>query len=133
MDILRNGDVTGFDDAEVIDSGTKEYGEGMANMNILGTEYALEVNPDLEANFDGLCHTVLKKIEIKPVDKMLEGKATDEERQARYKEVLRHESIHALFTESGLDAYSDDEILVDWIASQFPKMVKLFNELDCMG
>ena len=128
--MIRSGDITGFDDAEVLD--TKENRE-MANVNILGTEYDLVVRADLDSTVDGLCHTVKKIIELKPVDKMLEGDATEDERTKRFKEVMRHEMIHALFTESGLDSYSNDEVLVDWIASQFPKIVELFTANDCMG
>ncbi len=105
----------------------------MANINILGTKYGFEITDNLDSTVDGLCHTVKKLIEIKPVDKMLEGEATEDERKARFNEVIRHEAMHAFFTESGLDGYSNDEVLVDWIASQFPKIVQLFNELDCMG
>lgn len=49
------------------------------------------------------------------------------------KEVLRHEIIHAFLWESGLDVCSPDqwacnEEMVDWIAMQFPKMVKAMKE-----
>lgn len=36
------------------------------------------------------------------------------------------------FNECGLDDYSYDEELVSWIAAQFPKMLKVFQELDCI-
>lgn len=45
------------------------------------------------------------------------------------KKVARHEIVHAFFSESGLDTnYSEDELLVDWIALQFPKMLKVMKE-----
>lgn len=36
--------------------------------------------------------------------------------------------------ESGLDTetFANDEEVVDWIAIQFPKMLKAFQELDCL-
>lgn len=53
---------------------------------------------------------------------------SDAIKQRRYNEVVRHEAIHAFFHESGLDGYSADEQLVDWLAMQFPKMYRLFKE-----
>ena len=47
------------------------------------------------------------------------------------KKVLRHEIIHAFFNESGLMENSDyarNEELIDWIACQIPRMVKLMEE-----
>ena len=53
-----------------------------------------------------------------------------------YKEgikVIRHELVHAFIFESGLCeccSWADNEELVDWIARQFPKMNKVFSELN---
>jgi hypothetical protein len=59
----------------------------------------------------------------------------------REKETLRHEIIHAFFNESGLKwnavcvekAWVKNEEMIDWIAIQFPKILKVFIELDCVG
>ncbi len=59
---------------------------------------------------------------------------------ARYqKEVIRHEIIHAFLIESGLDnnwqhaeMYGHDETMVDWIAIQFPKIQRAFEEAGCI-
>ena len=51
------------------------------------------------------------------------------------KKVLRHEIIHAFMHESGLgenSTYARDEELVDWIAFQFSKMLKAFEETNCI-
>ena len=51
------------------------------------------------------------------------------------KQVIRHEIIHAFVFESGLDTCSDwakNEEMVDWIAIQFPKLLKAFKEADCL-
>ncbi len=51
------------------------------------------------------------------------------------KQTLRHEIIHAFFAESGLHSdsdYAENEELVDWIAIQFPKMLKVFQEVDAL-
>lgn len=47
----------------------------------------------------------------------------------RYNEVLRHEIIHAMFYESGLMEYCDNEELVNYIAMQTPKLFDIFNSL----
>lgn len=46
--------------------------------------------------------------------------------------MLRHELIHAFFCEAGLDDYSSNEQLVDWIAIQSPKIFKIFQELEIL-
>jgi hypothetical protein len=53
------------------------------------------------------------------------------------KKNTRHEIIHAFLFESGLNmdsrsssAWATNEEMVDWMAIQFPKMNKLFQELD---
>lgn len=51
------------------------------------------------------------------------------------KKVLRHEIIHAFFGESGLRScseYAEDEELVDWIAIQFPKILKAFEQVGAL-
>ena len=57
---------------------------------------------------------------------------TKEEKERCYKESLSHECIHAYFRESGLYSYMSDEVLVDWIATQFPKMAQALKELDVL-
>ena len=57
------------------------------------------------------------------------------------KETIRHEIIHAFLNESGLGwnslhverAWAKNEEMVDWIAIQFPKILKVFVELGCEG
>ena len=46
--------------------------------------------------------------------------------------VKRHEIIHAFLHESGLRKWSDDELLVEWLAIQFPKMLSAFQKVDCV-
>lgn len=55
------------------------------------------------------------------------------------KNVIRHEIIHAFLIESGLDGnwqhceqFGHDETMVDWIAIQFPKMIKVFKTAGCL-
>ena len=55
------------------------------------------------------------------------------------KTVIRHEIIHAFLYESGLEGNTNDsenwaqnEEMVDWIAIQFPKILKVFKLLDVL-
>lgn len=104
--------------------------ETKQKINILGTEYLAIVDDDecIKLNADGLCRFYDKKIIIRSIDKLLVDGASEEEKRIRMQEVVRHEIIHAFFSESGLDDYSDNEQLVSWLAIQFPKMLKVFQE-----
>lgn len=102
-------------------------------VSILGTEYEIitqteEDNPKLlEAN--GLCEMYSKKIVLRD---MKEEPDSFENLDAYKRKVLRHEVIHAFFAESGLrnnSDYAQCEELVDWIAIQFPKIARVFDEL----
>lgn len=47
--------------------------------------------------------------------------------------IKRHEIVHAFLYESGLDCNTDwatNEEMVDWFAIQFPKLQKIYKELD---
>ena len=47
------------------------------------------------------------------------------EQKAKVHHTFRHEIVHALFIQSGLDyTYGDDECLVDFLAVQIPKIKK---------
>lgn len=99
-------------------------------INILGSEYSIVTNPDF-IEHDGECEFYSRSIELRPCEKMLED-ATVEAKRKRYREVARHEIIHAFLFESGLDEYARNEQLVDWIAMQFPKLNKVFSELEIL-
>lgn len=105
----------------------------MKKVNVLGTEYTIKNDDSIVSQgVDGLCKSYNKEITIRSKDNMLCPDDSEEIKELRYKEVLRHELIHAFFDESGLDDYSNNEQLVEWIASQFPKMMKAFKETDCL-
>lgn len=102
-------------------------------MKILGQEYEVVQDESLKyTDVDGLCLKYSKQIKIRPMQNMLDDSDDEAEKRKRYNEVLRHEAIHAFFSESGLDCYSNNEELVDWIANQFPKMYETFKEHDCL-
>ena len=55
------------------------------------------------------------------------------------KQGIRHEIIHAFLYESGLEGNTNDsenwaqnEEMVDWIAIQFPKILKVFKSLNVL-
>lgn len=102
-------------------------------VNILGTEYSVITDNSLEkTGLDGMCKEYDKAITIRSVETLLCEEDSTETKKRRYDQVLRHELIHAFFCEAGLDDYSSNEQLVDWIAIQFPKMLKIFQELDIL-
>lgn len=52
---------------------------------------------------------------------------------------MRHEIVHAYLFESGLtecsgavNSWAINEEMVDWIASQFPKMKRTMEALNCL-
>ena len=108
-------------------------------INVLGTEYtieerAVEEDADLE-KFDGYCDKSVKLI-------VISKKAPDcnlGDFEWYRKKILRHEIIHAFLFESGLhenfehaNRFGHDETMVDWIAVQFPKLQKAFEEAGCL-
>lgn len=102
-------------------------------VDVLGTEYELTLVPASELReFDGLCRTYGKTIQVRFSEDMLDENDTPEEKAARYKETLRHEIVHAFLFESGREDLCGDEQLVDWIAKQFPKMMKVFKDMDAL-
>lgn len=105
-------------------------------ISILGTEYDIDkrrVEDDiLLESRDGYCDNTTKSI-ITCILRPELGSSVDVESET--KRLLRHEIIHAFMYESGLDENSKwgtDEELVDWIAIQFPKIFKVFQEVGCI-
>lgn len=108
-------------------------------INILGTEYEILVqseneNQKLKEN-DGLCEQYSKQIILNDC-KYTENEVMRVENFEEYKKkVARHEIFHAFFGESGLRSHSDfaeNEVLIDWLAIQSPKIFKVFRELDIL-
>ena len=110
----------------------------MKSVNILGTDYKIEIrnkkDDKLLEKCDGYCDytTHLIVVTSEPEDNELQ------DFKSYQKKVLRHELVHAFLSESGLscnfkhDEWGQDETMVDWIAIQFPKMLQVFQELDCL-
>lgn len=101
-------------------------------VNILGTEYEIikdateEKYPKLK-NCDGYTDFSVKKIVVSKFEK---DDMSIEDLESYSKKVLRHELVHAFMYESGLDGespYARNEELIDWIAIQFKKILKAFE------
>lgn len=114
-------------------------------VDILGTRYSIEIHKVSkdeymkEHNLDGYCSSVLPKIVLADF-KELYPDWSDEERDAYFKQVLRHECTHAFLNSSGMQecghqyagSWAKNEEMVDWIAIQFPKMLEAFKWLECL-
>ena len=105
-------------------------------VDILGTEYKIEYiaekdDPRLETSNGYFDHSTKRIVVGRPErEEMSIG-----DLEVFTKKVLRHEIIHAFLYESGLwensnniDAWGMNEEMTDWIAMQFPKMLKAFKE-----
>lgn len=93
-------------------------------VDILGTKYTVKEDRSLrETDADGLCKCYSKEILYRALNDLLCSDDSVELKDNRRREVIRHEIIHAFFFESGLVNYSEDELLVDWLAKQFPKIL----------
>lgn len=92
-------------------------------VNILGQDYIVKYEntrtDEALKNADGECRWYKKEIII---DDELEPKEHKEY-------VIRHEILHAFLAESGLRRYREDEDIINWIAWNFKKIQKVFDEL----
>lgn len=94
-------------------------------IDILGTKYDVQVEEQMKnTSSDGVCKLYDKTIRYRAVLDMLNAEDGFNAKETRYEEVIRHEIVHAFFYEAGLHNYCSNEELVDWLAIQFPKMVK---------
>lgn len=99
------------------------------NVNVLGTPYKCLVGGraelmNLDRDFQGLCKVYSKEIwicdEIEDFEDF--GESRSHIKSKAIEEVLTHELAHAFLFESGLSDYSNDEILVQWIAINIKKL-----------
>lgn len=117
----------------------------MKTVNILGTEYKVfdetqEENGKLE-NREAYCDPSVKEIHCVSIPHGAEDKDSAMVNLAEVKkQTLRHEIVHAFFYESGLhicavvidDSWATNEEMVDWIAIQFPKILKAYEEVGAL-
>lgn len=108
----------------------------MKKINVLGTKYTVKeandrTDPKLK-ECDGYCDDTIK---LCVVDDMKETSLMSKSDLDLYKKkVIRHELIHAFLFESGLanNSWAANEEMVDWIAYQFPKLKKAFEEINAL-
>lgn len=113
-------------------------------VSILGTEYKIIRKDYLdEPEFErkslcGYCSYCDKTICVCNFSTMPGWQhETEENCKSAENETLRHEVIHAFLNESGLQdstnivdcGWSKNEEMIDWLAIQFPKIAKVFEEL----
>lgn len=110
-------------------------------VNVLGTEYTIIHKKESEdktlKGIDGYCDSSTKTIVLLEIE---EDDMSKKDLITYQKSVLRHELIHAFLSESGLGScagqvqgsWADNEEMVDWIAIQFPKMIKAFEEVGAL-
>lgn len=103
-------------------------------VNILGTEYVIEEKELKDADCDGYCDYTNHTIVIRSDNFNNVGDFKNLQNKQ-----LRHEIIHAFFSESGLQSnfehlqqFGHEETTVDWFAIQSPKIFKVFQKLDIM-
>lgn len=116
-------------------------------VNILGTEYRIEVRKRSEDEFmrerncDAYCSHFGKFIVIADLtEKEFFSDYEQIEIDEYRRQLLRHEIVHAFLNESGLSAsastpagsWAKHEEMVDWIAIQFPKIMKAFQEVGAL-
>lgn len=106
-------------------------------VNILGTDYVVEFvdNSDKDPKMSGAGYAELYSKKIRVLNPEIETD-TVENVESYKKTVLRHEIVHAFLHESGISGNAEwgsyNEELVDWIALQFPKMLKVFKDVNAL-
>ena len=102
------------------------------HIDILGTPYNIKFATSKEyskfdiRDADGLAELYSKEIYIRTG---YEDDPNCFNNITEYREkVLRHEILHAIFHECGLDKYSNDEDLVNFLALQYNKIVDIMNK-----
>lgn len=109
-----------------------------SSVNILGQKYQIildtpENNSKLK-EVNGYMEPHSKKIVIDAtlIERHKEDPMAAENLEAKVRQIYRHEIMHCFFAESGISykfSVEEEDFLVEWIAVQFPKMKKVFEEL----
>lgn len=119
----------------------------MQTVNVLGSEYKIiKKKYDDEPYFkkfscDGYCDQQDREIVVCDMS-TYHGcdSITEHAKEVKEKEILRHEIVHAFLNESGLtwsansfsESWAKNEEMVDWIAIQFPKILKAYQEVGAL-
>lgn len=119
----------------IIKMGSDRALRELKKINVLGTQYTIYVDVTEKDNLvirdaDGVCDFTTKEIFIAPME---QNDRTYQSIENYAKRTLRHEVVHAILFESGLDhntEWARNEEVVDWIAIQFPKLMRIFKDLE---
>lgn len=109
--------------------------KGIAKVNILGVVYAIydevSVKDDIRiTDCDGVTDFTTREILIA---EMNSDPNSWKKLDIYKKRTIRHEIVHAILFESGLDhntEWARNEEVVDWIAIQFPKLLDIFKDIE---
>ena len=116
-------------------------------VNILGTDYQILVKKYDEdeaferRSIDGYCNSLTKEIVVCDLNSKECWKYEPQcAINTAHKEILRHEIIHAFFSESGLQdsalaydgGWAKNEEMVDWIALQGLKLYEAWKSADAI-
>ncbi len=116
-------------------------------VNVLGTEYTITVKKYDEdeaferRSIDGYCDGMTHQIVVCDMSTYKDWEHEPPKAiSVAQKETLRHEIVHAFFSESGLSdsssnldiAWAKNEEMVDWFALQGPKIYKAWQEADAL-
>lgn len=120
--------------------------KNVKQIDILGEKYNIyfDVDPkgkELEGKTLGVCYRSRREIYIANLEQDTDWKNEPAyAKENKLKEIIIHEVIQAFLNESGLKSNSlccdfswvENEQMIDWIAIQFPKIVKVINLLGVM-
>lgn len=103
-------------------------------------KFSTDENCDKLKDCDGLCDFSIRTIYIDTLDRAKDDPSSQQDLKSYINKTIRHEIVHAFLYESGLagnslkmvDGWANNEEMVDWIAIQFPKILKVFQELDIL-
>ena len=108
-------------------------------VNVLGTDYSVILANEQEepklCNMDGFCDDSAKEIYVDDMSKASKSPDSKKDLKAYRNKVMRHELTHAMLSESGLQSESAcamNEEIVDLIAIQGPKLLKLWESAKCL-
>jgi hypothetical protein len=101
-------------------------------INILGQDYDLQEvggNDDarMSDDLDGYCDGWGKIIRLRN-DYNLKNPCNVSDMEAYKRNVKRHEILHAFFEECSIKENQSIEAMCEWIARQFPKLEKAFQQ-----
>ena len=96
-------------------------------ISVLGEDYSILYDDDTDTDTYGICERYSKEIII--YEKAFTGADTCKCVDMAKEKTLRHELLHAIFHEAGLDEYSEDETLVDCLAILYPKIQQIMESV----